>query len=74
MEKKEKNFEENIEELAKIVEKLEAGDVLLDDAIKEFEKAMELAKKCDDKLKTAEEAIHKIVDNDGTIKDFEIGE
>ena len=72
--KKEKNFEESMQELATIVSKLEEGDVLLDDAIKEFQKAMELAKVCDEKLKTAEEAIHKIVDENGEIKDLEITE
>ena len=35
---------------------------------------MELAKVCDEKLKTAEEAIHKIVDENGEIKDLEITE
>ncbi len=73
-EKKEKSFEENLEELSAIVEKLEAGETPLDDAIEEFQKAMKLAKSCDEKLKTAEDAIHKIVDSDNEIKDFEIKE
>ena len=73
-EKKEKNFEENLEELAAIVEKLEKGDVKLDDAIVEFQKAMELAKICDEKLKNAEEAIHKIVGDDDQVKDFVVEE
>lgn len=73
-EKKEKSFEENLEELSKIVEKLEAGETPLDDAIEEFQKAMHLAKACDEKLKTAEEAIHKIVEDSGETKDFEIKE
>ncbi len=76
MEKKksEKSFEENMEELSKIVEKLEAGEIPLDDAISEFQKAMCLAKACDEKLKTAQEAIHKIVSDDNEIKDFEVSE
>ena len=73
-EKKKKSFEENLEELSAIVEKLEAGETPLDDAIEEFQKAMKLAKSCDEKLKTAEDAIHKIVDSDNEIKDFEIKE
>ena len=50
-EKKEKSFEENLEQLEEIVKKLESGDIPLDDAIKEFNQAMDLAKLCDEKLK-----------------------
>lgn len=73
-EKKEKSFEENLKDLEEIVTKLESGEVPLDDAIKEFTKAMELSKKCDDKLKKAEEAITKIVEKDGNLKDFKVEE
>ena len=73
-EKKEKSFEENLKDLEEIVTKLESGEVPLDDAIKEFTKAMELSKKCDQKLKKAEEAITKIVDKDGSLKDYKVEE
>ena len=43
-------------------------------AIEEFNKAMKLAKSCDDKLKSAEEAIAKLVNNDGEITPFKIDE
>ena len=72
-EKKELSFEENLEKLEEIVKKLENGDVPLDDAIKEFNEAMVLAKKCDEKLKSAE-AITKIVNNDDSVDDFEVKE
>lgn len=71
---KEDSFEKDLEKLEDIVKKLESGDILLDDAIKEFNEAMKLAKKCDEKLKNAEEAITKIVDEDGNLKDFKIDE
>ena len=73
-EKKEKSFEENLENLEEIVKKLENGDIPLDDAIKEFNKAMELASICDKKLKNAEEALTKIVKDDGSLENFEIKE
>ena len=73
-EKKELSFEENLEKLEEIVKKLENGDVPLDDAIKEFNEAMVLAKKCDEKLKSAEEAITKIVNNDDSVDDLEVKE
>ncbi len=71
-ETKEKSFEENLEKLEEIVKKLENGDIPLDDAIKEFNEAIKLAKVCDDKLKKAEESLTKIVNPDGTLEDFEI--
>ena len=73
-EEKELSFEENLAELEKIVKKLEVGDVALDDAIEEFNKAMKLAKTCDEKLKNAEESIAKLVKENGEIVDFQIEE
>ena len=72
--KEEKTFEEELLELEDIVKKLESGEVPLDDAITEFTKAMELSKKCDEKLKTAEEAITKLVNKNGEIENFKIEE
>lgn len=73
-EKKELSFEENLEKLESIVKKLESGEVPLDDAIKEFTEAMNLAKTCDEKLKNAEEAITKLVNSDGSVEDFKVEE
>ena len=66
----EKSFEENMSELESIVENLEKGDVSLDDAIEEFQKAMTLIKNCDSKLKEAETTIAKIVDENKDIIEF----
>ena len=75
-EKKEKelSFEESLEQLEEIVKKLETGDVPLDHAIEEFNKAMKLSKVCDEKLKNAEEAITKLVNENGEIVDFQVEE
>lgn len=72
--KEELSFEESLQNLEIIVKKLESGDVPLDDAIEEFNKAMVLAKNCDEKLKKAEEAITKLVKDNGDIVDFQIEE
>lgn len=66
----EKSFEENMADLQTIVENLEKGDVNLDDAIEEFQKAMALIKSCDSKLKEAEDTIAKIVDKNNNVVDF----
>ena len=72
--KEELSFEESLQNLEIIVKKLESGDVPLDDAIEEFNKAMLLVKTCDEKLKSAEEAITKLVKDNGNIVDFQIEE
>ena len=75
-EKKEKelSFEEALDNLESIVKKLETGEVPLDDAIKEFNEAMTLAKSCDTKLKNAEESITKLIKDNGDTEDFEVEE
>lgn len=71
---KELSFEENLEKLEGIVKKLESGEVPLDNAISEFTEAMKLAKICDEKLKSAEEAITKLVNKNGDVEDFKVEE
>lgn len=69
-----KTFEENLEELENIVKELESGNVNLDDAINKYSDAMKLVKLCEDKIKSAEEMVVKIVKDNGMIEDFEVRE
>ena len=73
-EKKVPSFEENLEKLESIVKKLETGEVPLDEALDNFNEAMKLAKTCDEKLKNAEEAITKLVKDNGDVVDFKVEE
>lgn len=68
------SFEENLSQLEAIVKNLESGNVPLDDAIDEFNKAMKIVKICDEKLKNAEDSIHKILNKDGKLEDFSVEE
>lgn len=63
-------FEENLETLEEIVKDLESGNVPLDEAISKYNEAMKLAKACNDKLMEAEKAIHKVLQEDGTMVDL----
>lgn len=72
--KKELSFEDSLEKLEVIVKKLESGEVPLDEAIDNFNEAMKLAKTCDEKLKNAEEAITKLVKDNGEVVDFKVEE
>ncbi|CDA52045.1 exodeoxyribonuclease 7 small subunit [Clostridium sp. CAG:533] len=69
---KEKKFEDMLGELETLVKKLESGDTDLDTSIEIYQKAMKLAKECGDKLNSAEEAVNKILSEDGSLKDFHI--
>lgn len=71
---KELTFEESLNELEKIVKDLESGTTPLDKAIDEFNEAMKIAKVCDEKLKTAEEKVNKILNKDGSLEEFNIEE
>ena len=52
--KEECNFEELIEKLEEITNKLEKEQLSLDESVKLFEEGIELSKKCDSKLEDAE--------------------
>ena len=60
-----KSFEENLEELESIVKEWESGNVNLDDAINKYSEAMKLVKVCEEKIKSAEEMVTKIVKENG---------
>jgi len=68
------NFEEAIEQLEKIVEQLESGELSLEESIKAFEKGIELSKLCRKKLEMAEDRVRKLVEKtDGSV-DLELFE
>ncbi len=68
------SFEENLKKLEEIVRELESGNIPLDESIPKFNEAMEIAKKCSETLKNAEENINKIVTVDGKLENYEIKE
>jgi exodeoxyribonuclease VII small subunit len=67
-------FEEAMEKLESIVERLEEGDVPLEEAISIYKEGMELSKLCHDKLKNVEEQLTQILTEDGQTENFSIQE
>jgi exodeoxyribonuclease VII small subunit len=57
------SFEEALDELEKIAEKLERGQLSLEESIKAYERGMELKKICTDRLKEAEGKIEFLSKN-----------
>ena len=64
-ENKIENFEEIMKELETITGELEKGNDNLDDAVKKFEKGMELAKNANKILESAEKKITILIEKDG---------
>ena len=69
---KENNFEKNLQKLELIVEKLESGEIGLEESVQLYEEGMKIKKICDNKLKDIEMQIKKIKidDNKVTKEDF----
>ena len=64
----EMTFEQAMCELERIVTELERGDVPLEDSISLYEKGAELKKRCETKLKEAEQKVAAItLDEDGSV-------
>jgi len=57
----EKTFEQAIDELEKIVEELERGDLPLEETIKRFEQGLKLSELCTRKLNQVEQKLKKLV-------------
>ncbi len=56
----EMSFEDAMRELEKVVGQLERGDVALENSIQLYQRGAELKKRCEDKLKEAEEKVAAI--------------
>lgn len=68
------SFEEAMTKLEQIVDKLEEGDVPLEEAILFYKEGMELSKLCHDKLKSVEDQLTQIITEDGRTESFTIDE
>lgn len=67
-------FEKALNELEKVVDKLESGDLPLEEAIKYYEKGMALSKTCDSILKDVSEKITHIMNEEGESEPFDLQE
>jgi exodeoxyribonuclease VII small subunit len=62
------SFEESLEELESLVEKLEKGQLTLDESLGLFERGMKLARICNRKLSKAERKIEILIEENGNLK------
>ena len=63
------SFENNMENLEKIVSELENGDLNLDESIEKFEDGIKISKECNKILEEAEKKITILLERDGEVKE-----
>ncbi|MCH9755719.1 MAG: exodeoxyribonuclease VII small subunit [Gammaproteobacteria bacterium] len=62
-------FEKSIQALEQVVAALEKGDVSLDDALKQFEKGIQLTRTCQTLLTEAEQKIEQLMNQNSPKED-----
>ena len=61
------NFEAALAELEQLVEKMESGNQTLEEALKSFQRGIELTRACQEGLKEAEQRVEKLVQQNGIV-------
>lgn len=59
------DFEAALAELEALVEKMEQGELSLDDSLKHFERGVQLTRSCQQALKDAEQKVRVLLEKDG---------
>ena len=59
------DFEAALAELEKIVEKMESGEQTLEEAMKSFQRGIELTRACQQGLRAAEQRVEKLILKNG---------
>lgn len=68
----EMNFEDKLAELETIVEKLEKGQLPLDESLELFEHAITLSRECNNILKNAKQKVEKLIEEDNDLRSVEM--
>jgi exodeoxyribonuclease VII small subunit len=59
------DFETALSELEELVERMEQGDLSLDESLKQFERGVQLTRSCQKALKEAEQKVQVLMDKNG---------
>ena len=60
-----KDFEKSLQELEQIVQKMEAGELDLEQSLQQFEQGIALAKSCQNALSAAELKVNQLIEENG---------
>jgi exodeoxyribonuclease VII small subunit len=74
--KKSVNLEKALNELEKLVEEMEQGNLSLEESLKRFEKGIALTSDCQEALQKAELKVQELIEKNGKLleNDFEVDE
>jgi len=64
-------FDEALQQLEGIIQRLEAGNLPLEESIELYKQGMTLSTDCHKKLQKIEAEVVKLVDNAGNVSDFD---
>ena len=67
------DFEQAMQELESLVDKMESGELSLEDSLKYFEQGVKLTRQCQASLKDAEQKVSILLseDNQSELEDFD---
>jgi exodeoxyribonuclease VII small subunit len=68
------DFEQGLEELERLVERLEHGDLPLEEALKSFERGVELTRRCQGTLRAAQQRVEILLRRDGAPSPFAVSD
>ncbi|MBL7004664.1 MAG: exodeoxyribonuclease VII small subunit [Gammaproteobacteria bacterium] len=60
-----KDFEKSLDELESIVNKMESGELALDESLKTFEKGIKIAHSCQSALDQANQKVEMLIEENG---------
>ena len=60
-----KDFEKSLQELEQIVQKMEGGEMGLEQSLQQFEQGIKLAKSCQNALSAAELKVNQLIEENG---------
>jgi exodeoxyribonuclease VII small subunit len=61
-------FEKSLAELEALVERMESGELTLEESMKQFERGIQLTRACQQQLKQAELKVQQLVQKNGEAK------
>ena len=62
------DFEKTLEELERLVEQMEKGELSLQDALDHFQRGIELTRACQSTLQSAEQKVEQLIEKNGRLE------
>lgn len=70
--KKSYPFEQSLEKLEALVERMEQGDLTLEESLKTFEEGIKLTRECQQALANAEQKVKLLIEENGQVTEADL--